>query len=142
MGTRLHYSARTLRNRGCYGEFKADRSPYRADACRHARLGFPLVQPSLYATQIAPVVYLLGVLLFAAGLAVVRAHSVWVRYWTVLVTLTGWFFLVLGLLRMFSADQFRQAAADVTSAVFMVLGGFLLIVALVMTYQGYRRTGK
>ena len=48
-------------------------------------------------------VYLSGALMFVTGLAVVRAHNLWVRNWTVLVTLTGWFFLLLGLLRMFAA---------------------------------------
>lgn len=64
---------------------------------------FPLVQPHLYDAQIPPVVYLSGTLMFVAGLAIVRAHNVWVRNWTVVVTLTGWFALLLGLLRMFMA---------------------------------------
>ena len=38
---------------------------------------FPLVQPHLYDHQIPPVVYLSGILMFVAGLAVVRAHNVW-----------------------------------------------------------------
>ena len=36
---------------------------------------FPLVQPHLYDSQIPPVVYLSGVLMFVAGLAVVRVHN-------------------------------------------------------------------
>ena len=32
---------------------------------------FPLIQPNLYDTQIPPVIYLSGVLMFVAGLAVV-----------------------------------------------------------------------
>ena len=64
---------------------------------------FPLVQPHLYDTQIPPVVYLSGTLMFVGGLAVVRIHNRWKRDWTVLVTLSGWFFLVLGLFRMFAA---------------------------------------
>ena len=103
---------------------------------------FPLVQPHLYDSQIPPVVYLSGVLMFVAGLAVVRSHNIWVHNWTVLVTLTGWFFLVLGLIRMFGAEQYRQAAAGTSSAVFMVLEGILLAIALVITYQGYRRPPK
>lgn len=103
---------------------------------------FPLVQPHLYDTQIPPVVYLSGILMFVAGLAIVRAHNVWARNWTVLVTLTGWFFLVLGLIRMFGAGQYRQAAASTESAVFVVLEGLLLVVALVITHQGYRRGGE
>jgi uncharacterized membrane protein HdeD (DUF308 family) len=100
---------------------------------------FPLVQPHLYDSQIPPVVYLSGVLMFVAGLAVVRAHNLWVRNWTVLVTLTGWFFLLLGLVRMFAASQYHQAAAGTSSTVFMLLEGVLLVIALTITYQGYRR---
>jgi len=99
---------------------------------------FPLVQPHLYDNQIPPVVYLSGVLMFVAGLAVVRAHNLWVRNWAVLITLTGWFFLLLGLVRMFAASQYRQAAAGTSSTVFMLLEGGLLVIALVITYQGYR----
>ena len=103
---------------------------------------FPLVQPHLYDSQIPPVVYLSGVLMFVAGLAVVRSHNIWARNWTVLVTLSGWFFLILGLIRMFGAGQYQQAAAGTSSTVFMALEGILLVIALVITYQGYRRTSK
>ena len=48
---------------------------------------FPLVQPHLYDAQTPPVVYLSGVLLFVAGLAIVRAHNRWALDWTLLVTL-------------------------------------------------------
>lgn len=100
---------------------------------------FPLVQPHLYDTQIPPVVYLSGILFFVAGLAIVRAHNLWVRAWPVLITVTGWFFLVLGLIRMFAAGQYRQASASASSTTFMVLEGILLLVALAITYFGYRR---
>ena len=103
---------------------------------------FPLVQPHLYDNQIPPVVYLSGVLMFVAGLAVVRAHNLWSRNWTVLVTVTGWFLLVLGLVRMFAASQYHQVAAITSSTVFMLLEGVLLLVALIITYQGYRREPK
>lgn len=103
---------------------------------------FPLVQPHLYDSQIPPVVYLSGVLMFVAGLAIVRSHNIWALNWTALITLTGWFFLVLGLIRMFAAGQYRQAAASTSSVVFMVLEGVLLVVALIITYQGYRRLPK
>jgi hypothetical protein len=97
----------------------------------------PLVQPHLYDAQIPPVVYLSGVLMFVAGLAVVRAHNAWVRNWTVLITLCGWFFLVLGLVRMFAASQYRQATAGASPMTFMVLEGCLLVVALAITFKSY-----
>jgi uncharacterized membrane protein HdeD (DUF308 family) len=101
---------------------------------------FPLVQPHLYDSQIPPVVYLSGVLMFVAGLAVVRVHNLWVRNWAILVTMTGWFFLLLGLIRMFAASQYHQAAASTSSTVFMLLEGVLMVIALIITYQGYRRS--
>jgi len=72
---------------------------------------FPVVQPHLYDTQIPPVVYLSGTLMFVGGLAVVRAHNQWRRDWTVLVTLSGWFFLLLGLFRMFAAGAYQRSTA-------------------------------
>jgi len=75
--------------------------------------------------------------MFVAGLAVVRAHNVWARNWTVLITLTGWFFLALGLVRMFAASQYRQATQSTSSVTFMVLEGFLLAIALVITFKAY-----
>ena len=98
---------------------------------------FPLVQPTLYDTQIPPVIYLSGVLMFVAGLAVVRAHNVWARNWIVLITLSGWFFLALGLVRMFAASQYRRATQGASSMTFMVLEGRLLVVALIITFKAY-----
>lgn len=100
---------------------------------------FPLVQPHLYDAQIPPVVYLSGVLMFVGGLAIVRAHNRWARDWTVLVTLAGWFFLALGLFRMFAAGSYQRGSAGTSATVFMVLEGVLLVLGLVMTVQAYRR---
>jgi hypothetical protein len=46
---------------------------------------FPIIQPHLYDEQIPPVVYLSGVLMFIAGLAIVRSHNLWQRDWTLLI---------------------------------------------------------
>ena len=100
---------------------------------------FPLVQPHLYDAQIPPLVYLSGALYFVAGLAIVRAHNLWVRAWPVLITAVGWFFLALGLIRMFAADQYRAASSGSSSTTIMALEGMLLLIALVITYFGYRR---
>ena len=100
---------------------------------------FPLVQPHLYDAQIPPVVYLSGVLMFVGGLAIVRAHNRWARDWTVLVTLSGWFFLVLGLFRMFAASLYIRSAENTGATAFMVLEGILLVLALIMTFKAYSR---
>jgi hypothetical protein len=102
----------------------------------------PLVQPRLYDAQIPPVVYLSGVLLFVAGLAVVRSHNVWAPNWTVLITLCGWCFLALGLVRMFAASQYLQATQGGSSVALMVLEGCSLVVALTITFKAYSGNTK
>ena len=101
---------------------------------------FPLVQPHLYDAQIPPVVYLSGALMFVAGLAIVQTHNVWRRDWTVLVTLSGWFFLFLGLFRMFAAGFYQRSSASASSMFFMILEGFLFVVGLIMTFKAYSRS--
>jgi hypothetical protein len=98
---------------------------------------FPLVQPHLYDAQIPPVVYLSGVLMFVGGLAIVRAHNHWTRDWTVLITLSGWFFLALGLFRMFAAGLYQRGSASTSATVFMILEGMLLLIGLVMSFKAY-----
>lgn len=98
---------------------------------------FPLVQPDLYVRQIPPVVYLSGVLMFVGGLAIVRAHHVWKRDWTVLLTLTGWLGMVLGLVRMFAASRYQASAANVTTTSYMVIEGLLFALGLFLTFKAY-----
>jgi uncharacterized membrane protein HdeD (DUF308 family) len=102
---------------------------------------FPLVQPHLYDAQIPSVVYFSGVLMFVAGLAIVRAHNRWARDWTVLITLSGWFGVVLGLFRMFAAGRYQRSAADTSATVFMVLEGVLFVCGLIITFKAYSRDG-
>jgi hypothetical protein len=99
----------------------------------------PLMQPHLYDAQIPPVVYLSGVLMFVAGLAIVRAHNRWARDWTVLITLSGWFGVVLGLFRMFASSLYQRRAANTSATVFMILEGFLFVCGLIMTFKAYSR---
>jgi multisubunit Na+/H+ antiporter MnhG subunit len=97
----------------------------------------PLIQPHLYDAQTPPVVYLSGVLLFIAGLAIVRVHNAWARNWTALVTLCGWFSLLFGLVRMFAASSYLQATQSSNSTMFVLLEGFFLAIALAITYKSY-----
>lgn len=103
---------------------------------------FPLVQPHLYDAQIPPVVYLSGVLMFVGGLAIVRAHNSWARDWTILVTLSGWFSLALGLFRMFAAGYYQRGSAGTSGTTFVVLESVLLVPALIMTCKAYTGDGR
>jgi 1,4-dihydroxy-2-naphthoate octaprenyltransferase len=100
---------------------------------------FPLFQPHLYDQQIPPVVYLNGMLLFVAGLAIVRAHNIWRTDWTVLVTLCGWCCLLLGITRVFSASSYQRSYAQVDSGFVMGVVAALFVLGAVLTVQAYRR---
>jgi hypothetical protein len=82
----------------------------------------------IWATNVAPVTYLNGTLLFIAGLSIVRVHNDWTRGLPVAVTLTGWGIILLGLFRMFApqAQQLPEnAAAYVMFAALFTFGIFL-----------------
>jgi hypothetical protein len=100
---------------------------------------FPLVQPHLYDARIPPLVYLSGVLLLVASLAIIRAHNRWAHDWTVLVTLAGWFGIVPGLFRMSATGLYQRSAADTSTTVFVVLGGVLFGCGLIMRFKAYSR---
>jgi hypothetical protein len=87
-------------------------------------------------------VYMSGVLVFVAGLAIVREHNLWVRNWTILVTMTGWFFLLLGLIRMFAASLYLQSSTNTSATVFVVLEGLLLVLGFVMTFNAFAPNKK
>ncbi len=55
------------------------------------------------------------------------------------VTLSGWFFLTLGLFPMFAVGLCQRGPGQTSATVFMVLEGVLLVLGLVMTFQAYRR---
>lgn len=96
-----------------------------------------IVNVHIWAGNTAAGVYLNGALLFIAGLAIVRAHNLWVRAWPVLVTLSGWFIIFLGLFRMFFPELQLEGARH-TSAV-SVLTMLVLVVGIFLTYKAYSR---
>lgn len=82
-----------------------------------------------------PHVYLNGAILFVAGLAIVRAHNVWVRGWPVLITLVGWFALVAGFGRMAAPLSAQAAGANP----WMLYGSLvsLLVIGAVLSFKAY-----
>lgn len=79
-------------------------------------------------------IFLSGILLLLAGIAILRVHNVWSGGWPVIVTVVGWLAVVGGLFRMWM-PQMAAPIADrlggnatliiVAGAVLVALGGFL-----------------
>lgn len=93
----------------------------------------------IYEHQTPNVVYLNGTLLFVAGLAILRAHWVWIWRWPVLVTLSGVIALLAGLGRMAFPDAPQAPDSPVTYVGLFGLGMWgTLLVAASLRAPGFR----
>jgi hypothetical protein len=90
----------------------------------------------IWSTNMPPVTYLNGVLLFIAGISIIRVHNFWVRSWRVAVTLTGWFCLAAGLFRMFF-PQARQAGNTIPTYMMLTT---LFATGLFLTIKAFGRS--
>jgi hypothetical protein len=73
--------------------------------------------------------------LFVAGIAIVRSHNLWVLAWPVLITLTGWAGIALGLLRVFFPQAYLGSFNNGASV--MVVELVLIGLGLFLTVKGY-----
>ena len=96
-----------------------------------------MLNAHIWAGNTAAGIHLNGSLLFLGGLAIVRAHNYWGRDWPVLLTLTGWFIILLGLFRMFAPEMQLEGAKKATMVI--VLTMFVLIIGIILTYKAYVR---
>jgi multisubunit Na+/H+ antiporter MnhG subunit len=94
-----------------------------------------LWNPTLYDEQIVPLIYLSGVLLFIAGLAIIRKHNVWIWGWQTVVTLVGWMGLLLGTLRCFFPQMNKAQFKNDTPA--LLVECVLILLGIFLTYKAY-----
>jgi len=82
-----------------------------------------------------------GVLLFVAGLAIVRAHNCWAGGWPLLVTVLGWFALLGGLSRILFPTRLADIAipAVQSTGVLATVAVVLLVVGAFLSVKGYSR---
>lgn len=91
--------------------------------------------PTLYDEQIIPLIYLSGVLMFIAGISIIHKHNYWVRGWQTLITIIGWFGLLLGTLRMFFPQMYNSNFENDNSA--LVVEIILILIGVFLTYKAY-----
>ena len=79
-----------------------------------------------------------GLVTFIMGLAMVLAHNVWVKNWTVIITIFGWASLLKGLALLFIPEIIKKYTKKVET--FPYLSYCLmavLIIGLILTYLGF-----
>ncbi len=94
-----------------------------------------MVNIRIWASNNPAGVYLNGVLLFLAGLSILRVHNHWSRTWPVIVTLVGWLSIFLGLFRMFFPEWQLEAAGEKPVIFFGAL--VVLAVGIFLTIKAY-----
>jgi len=91
----------------------------------------------IWAGNTAAGVHFNGMVLFVAGLAIIRAHNLWVRGWPVLVTLAGWLLMFLGLFRMFFPELQLEAAKHASAVIVEIMP--ILAAGIFLTFKAYSR---
>jgi hypothetical protein len=90
----------------------------------------------------APVLFIIGVIAVAAGLAMVLGHNVWSGgVLSVLVTLTGWLLLTKGVLLLFLSPEavYGLLLAGIGFEQFFYLyGAIVLLLGIYLTYGSFR----
>lgn len=89
----------------------------------------------IWAANTAAGIHLNGTLLFVAGLSIIRSHNYWDRSWPLLVTLTGWFIILLGLFRMFAPEMQLEAAKKTTMVTALTM--LILAIGIFLTFKAY-----
>ena len=84
-------------------------------------------------------ILLSGILLFVAGLAIVRAHNIWAGGWPVLVTVLA--HSPRGLARMLFPTQIAAIAAGGgrSSGLLVAAAIVLLVLGAILSFKGYSR---
>lgn len=90
----------------------------------------------IWATNSAPLTYLVGILWFVAGLSIVKVHNQWTAGWPVAMSLMGWFLVLGGLFRMFlpEAQQGNQNTPELGTYAFDLV---LLAIGTLLTFRAY-----
>jgi uncharacterized protein YjeT (DUF2065 family) len=85
-------------------------------------------------------IFLSGIILMPAGLAVVLNHNVWVLDWRIIVTLLGWIAVISGAFRVFAPDRATKIGKKFLNRKDYIIAaaGFWLVVGAVLCYFGFR----
>ncbi|MEM8672852.1 MAG: hypothetical protein AAGF83_03110 [Cyanobacteria bacterium P01_G01_bin.67] len=87
----------------------------------------------IWASNIPPITYLNGMILFFAGLSIVRFHNLWTVGWSVMVTLVGWIALLGGLFRMFAPEAQQLTQKNIAFVVLIIL----FLIGVFLTSKAY-----
>jgi predicted lysophospholipase L1 biosynthesis ABC-type transport system permease subunit len=86
-----------------------------------------------------PLIFLSGVLVLVAGLAIVNAHNVWEPDWRAIITVLGWLGIVRGIASLLFPVQVQSVGERMVGSHTGLIIGAAITVALgaVLSFMGY-----
>lgn len=87
----------------------------------------------------SPMLYIGGFLAIVAGFLLTTFHNIWVKDWTVLITIIGWLAMIKGIMLLVLPKTTITIIAKsfVKPNLFPLWNGFILLLGLVMGYFGF-----
>lgn len=83
-------------------------------------------------------IYLGGLMALIAGFLIVTYHNIWVKDWTVIITVLGWMALVKGVtLLAFPKATLEMFKGMMKKWNFSIMGVFVIILGLILGYFGF-----
>jgi len=106
-----------------------------------------LLNQALYADMIGQailvpvVIYLSGMLAFAAGVAMLNGYRAWTADWRVIITILGWVFVIAGVVRIVLPGVVAVMALQIYSGsgAIAIAGIVVLVIRGYLSFEGYRR---
>ena len=86
-------------------------------------------------------IYLSGLLIMTAGIALALTHNVWVRDWRVVITILGWLAVIGGAIRIVAPQGTEKVGRRMLKSQFglQIAGAVWLAVGALFCYFGYVR---
>jgi len=86
-------------------------------------------------------IFVSGILLLVAGLAIVRVHNRWTNGWPVLLTVLGWLAVVSGVGRMLFPTALAAIAGGFGQNIGAIIAGAIVLLGLgaFLSFKAYRR---
>lgn len=82
-------------------------------------------------------VFLAGAITLAMGLLLVLSHNIWVKNWTVLITVLAWLFLIGGMFRLFFPKVVMSMARNINLKAYSVLWILFIFLGAFLAYKGF-----
>ena len=82
-------------------------------------------------------IYFAAFIMLALGILMVLSHNIWVKDWTVVVTILAWVIFFKGFFLLFSPDLALKHAKKMNKSMYPGMMVFVILVGVYLSYFGF-----